>query len=59
MQHHFQVAQTVGAEMVAANAYLNYMNTFNNKLVVQPLRGLDAFSAPQQKRYMVNRFYVF
>jgi len=24
----------------------------NKKLVVQPLRGLDAFSAPQQKRYM-------
>ncbi|MFT6188448.1 MAG: hypothetical protein ACJAW8_001242 [Oleispira sp.] len=23
----------------------------NNKFVVQPLRGLDAFSAPQQKRY--------
>ncbi len=23
----------------------------NNQLVVQPLRGLDAFSAPQQKRY--------
>jgi len=22
----------------------------NKKLVVQPLRGLDAFSAPQQKR---------
>jgi len=24
--------------------------TLNKKLVVQPLRGLDAFSAPQQKR---------
>jgi len=29
--------------------------THNNQLVVQPLRGLDAFSAPQQKRYaLVN-----
>jgi hypothetical protein len=25
-------------------------STCNKKLVVQPLRGLDAFSAPQQKR---------
>jgi len=27
------------------------MKTHNKKLVVQPLWGLDAFSAPQQKRY--------
>ncbi|MFT4766070.1 MAG: hypothetical protein ACI9OH_003193 [Oleispira sp.] len=27
------------------------MKALNKKLVVQPLRGLDAFSAQQQKRY--------
>jgi hypothetical protein len=30
---------------------LRMYKVHNKKLVVQPLRGLDAFSAPQQKRY--------
>jgi hypothetical protein len=30
---------------------LRMYKVHNKKLVVQPLLGLDAFSAPQQKRY--------
>ncbi|MFT4908657.1 MAG: hypothetical protein ACI978_002754, partial [Oleispira sp.] len=42
--------EEIAAEvMVAANSNLE-QKALNKNLVVQPLWGLDAFSAPQQKR---------